>query len=150
MNKVLWLIILAFMFVGCADDIVIEQPNDLRGSYTGIYTVIENYSGDQGDWITTDQFITWEFTDYKFFFNVDTSKETNVQLCDFSGSYVLKNAMTLSDTIVVGQCRHEFVAAGDFAFLAHRHPDAPDTLFLTKEPDEIHDFYKELVLVKEN
>lgn len=131
MKHLFWFLIVGLIFIGCADDVIVEPPAGLRGAYEGTYTIIKNYGSGSGDTETSEDKVEWTFTDQRFFCVVDTIATTDITVCDFSGNYeLLSNGNVLfKDTLVSpGTCDHDDIAVNEFSLTPIRVEDGADTL----------------------
>lgn len=98
MNKFRAIIIvvgIALFVIGCASDIILPEPESLKGAYKGRYYVIQN-PGDQQ--IERYQQINFEFDDISYRMNIDTL-HPNVQsfkICKVDGKYNLGDNITFN------------------------------------------------------
>jgi hypothetical protein len=79
------------ILASCADDIVLEEPPSLKGSYKGTYT-FRLISTAQ----TKEENILWRFDDRAFFMNLDSSNFTGMCFCSCYGEYVMESGVSLS------------------------------------------------------
>jgi hypothetical protein len=87
---------IALFVIGCASDIILPEPESLKGVYKGRYYVIQN-PGDQQ--IERYQQINFEFDDISYRMNID-SLHPNVQtfkICKVDGKYSLGDNITLDE-----------------------------------------------------
>jgi len=127
MKRLIYLIALMFIIAGCAEDIVVAPPGQLRGVYEGTYTIVYKETGST----TTEwQYVDWTFTDLKYFMEASKTDLRPPITCDISGNYILDSKILFTDTSVVpGTCKSESYIAGEFAFITiSPGGDAPDTL----------------------
>jgi len=129
---VLVLFVIFLLGAGCADDIIIESPSSLRGSYKGIYEIVWNY-GSSTEQKTEFMYVLWSFTDQRFELDNDTTRAIvldPITYSDMSGSYSLEDVMVFSNVTYdnFGTFKVESVPEGDFNFITIRHEGAPDTL----------------------
>jgi hypothetical protein len=142
MRKTTLLVIVAIFVLGCAEDIIVKPPTDLRGVYHGIYERIKNYSSGSGGRIRHDQYIEWSFSDQQFWCDaIDTTLKPRFT-CDFTGFYDLADKMILKDTIVDAMtCDHNDIPVGNFQFMRKENPDGLDSLIM-EQLDTKDDVYK--------
>lgn len=82
------------IFIGCADDIVLEEPPSLKGTYTGTY-IVKILSTQQ----SSEESILWRFEDQFFYMNLDPDKFSGKCFCQCYGEYSLTEGVRL---VVVG------------------------------------------------
>jgi hypothetical protein len=103
----------AVLIIGCAKDIIVQSPSEIRGYYEGRYQSVTNYRVE-GTVIRTED-VLWTFTDRIFRCEWDSSNGNPKVFCDFSGTYALEQNLVFSDTIVEPQtCQHSDIPVGDF------------------------------------
>jgi hypothetical protein len=87
-----FLAIMAFLalFASCADDIILEEPPSLKGTYTGKY-IVKILSTQQ----TSEENILWRFEDKFFYMNLDPDKFSGKCFCQCFGEYVLTEGVRL-------------------------------------------------------
>jgi hypothetical protein len=146
----LLLVICIIILAGCnQNNLIPPPPAELRGAYTGKYIVITNY-GDTLNSSTTEQYVNWIFTDQRFFCDIDTIKNFEIEICNFQGTYKkIDSRLILKDTIIEpGTCNHSFIPVGEFDFATINSNDAPDTLILSQvSGNEFNRILKKLSLV---
>jgi hypothetical protein len=123
-------LIIIVLLLGCAKDIIVKGPDTLKGVYNGRYTVITDYGNSSGA-TTTNEWIDWKFTDYKFYCTV-AAKETDTVFCDVSGNYKLQSKIIISDLqIVPGVCTPEDAPLDTFNLIRKTgEAGVPDSLFM--------------------
>jgi hypothetical protein len=152
MKRLVGLFIFGIFIFGCAKDIIVEPPSNLRGAYTGTYQVIWNYGSGGGGTTgpkTEEQNIDWTFTDYTFRMTVpegDTTQITN----NCSGNYTVGNKMVF--TVVYkepGSFNPKSLPEGEFDFITIKTEGAKDTLRFTQLSGEAtSQIYKTINLIK--
>jgi hypothetical protein len=152
MKRYIFLVVaVAVIFTGCAKDIVVTQPGELRGYYEGEFIYIENWGSGTGSQ-TTEQYINWTFTDQKFFCEIDTVKNVNIEFCGFSGTYVYEDKVVFSNVSKnPGVCIDDAITEGEFSLIRLRVDGAPDTLKLEQvSGGEFDKTKKTVILIDEN
>lgn len=81
---------LLVFFGGCADDIILEDPPSIVGTYTGKY-IIKILSTQE----TTEEGILWRFDEDRFFMNLDPDNFGGECFCKVSGQYSLEEGVRL-------------------------------------------------------
>ncbi|HWR82563.1 MAG TPA: hypothetical protein VN285_04615 [Candidatus Deferrimicrobium sp.] len=110
----------AVIAIGCASDIVLEEPPSLKGPYSGLYVVTE--LGEQP--VEHKQRIKWKFTDVSYNMVADTSHPFFDPLqcfCNVYGDYKVEDRVRLKQSqpgTSVGfgceTCRHDWEPEGSF------------------------------------
>lgn len=114
MARLFWLVLAVAIMAGCAEDIVVEPPQSLRGVYDGEYIVTRDY-GSSGGGTTVSQWVVWTFSDQKFWMEATKTDQRPKVFCDMSGNYKLETNITLSDPNTGGdQCDPRDVPEGTF------------------------------------
>jgi hypothetical protein len=124
-------LIIIILLLGCAKDIIVKGPDTLKGVYNGRYTVITDY-GNSGGATTTNEWIDWKFTDYKFYCTVSLKQTEEPPFCDVSGNYKLQSKIIISDLqIVPGVCTPEDAPLDTFNLIRKTGgAGVPDSLFM--------------------
>jgi hypothetical protein len=86
---------IALFMIGCASDIILEEPPSLKGVYKGRYYVILNPGDNE---IERYQIINFEFDDISYRMNIDTLDPniTTFKMCKVDGRYRATENLTLS------------------------------------------------------
>jgi hypothetical protein len=149
MKRIVWLLLIGFLVVSCAEDIIVKPPSELRGNYKGSYW-IETNVGSSGGSKTRWQWIDWTFTDIKFFCEATDTTLRDRITCDFDGFYTVENVMIFSDTTVKpGTCDHDDIPVGEFDYITKSGEGNPDTLIFTQSYGSEYDMtIKTIKLVK--
>ena len=115
MAKIFWLMLIFTILAGCAEDIVVEPPQSLRGVYDGEYIVTRDY-GSSGGGTTVSQWVEWTFSDQKFWMVATKTDQRPKVFCDMSGNYKVENNISLTDPETGGdQCDPRDVPQGIFS-----------------------------------
>lgn len=152
MKRYIFLMIASVIIItGCAKDIVVTQQGELRGYYPGEFIYTENWGSGTGSQ-TTKQYIHWTFTDQKFFCEIDTVKNTQIEFCGFSGSYVYEDNVVFSNVQPKpGVCIDDAITEDEFSLIRIRIDDAPDTLKMEQiTGGEFDKTRKSVILVDES
>lgn len=113
MKRLVLILAVAALIFGCADDIIIESPSEIRGYYEGEYESVTNYKVEGT--LVRKQNILWTFTDRLFKCEYDTTSVKPQVFCDVSGSYELGDRLVFKDTIVEPYtCQHSDIPIGEF------------------------------------
>jgi hypothetical protein len=118
------------LIASCRDDIILEEPDTIKGDYEGTITY------KVGSQIPEEQPITWRFTDIAFTMWYDEDKDLQEQgegasrkFCDVQGDYTLSSGVSIdtSYTISFDICDESRNPAGTFAL-----DRSTDTLKMTQ------------------
>jgi len=140
--------LIAIIF-GCASDIILEEPESLKGVYKGRYIVTE-LSGDYS--IERKQTIDWVFDDVNFHMDIDTLSlnwNRDFCVCNYGGPYISdeKVRLVVSSHLAPGYpgcvaCDERLEPVGYFVL-----EQSTDTLKLSYL-DEQNNYLKEILLIR--
>lgn len=99
------LMLVAAIYVGCRDDVIVEPPPPLEGTYEG------TYSYEKTGQPTKVQFITWIFTTNTVLMDLDTLKQSESErlFCDIEARYLLGDGIDIYIPIVAGRDSSSFM-----------------------------------------
>lgn len=99
------LMLVAAIYVGCRDDVIVEPPPPLEGTYEGTYSYEK-----VGQPIKT-QFIKWIFTTNTVLMDLDTTKQPESErvFCDIEGRYIVGDGIDIYVPIVNGRDSSSFM-----------------------------------------
>ena len=118
------------LIASCRDDIILEEPDIIKGDYVGTITY------KVGSQIPEEQPITWRFTDrdFKMYYDLDTDVQqqgeaASRKFCDVQGDYTLSSGVSIdtSWTISFDICDESRNPMGVFAL-----DRSTDTLKMTQ------------------
>lgn len=112
--------------IGCRDDVFVEPPPSLTGTYTGIYSFLKTRSGGSDTLVDKGQYVIFQLNNGDFFMTWDSSIATPIlpdteavrNFCDVEGEYTLENGIQLlvTDPNRTKQvCTESEVPDGDFS-----------------------------------
>ena len=103
---------------GCRDDVVVPFPPDVRGDYTGIYSMRVEGPNDAFDSLR-EQLITFRFTQTTYTMFMDAGiDEADRVFCDVLGDYELGTGVAMETTdsnLTQGLCNQNWVPYGAFS-----------------------------------
>ena len=96
--------LVAAIYIGCRDDVIVEPPPPLEGTYEGVYRY------EKTGQPVVEQFITWIFTTNICLMDLDTLKqpETERNFCDIEGRYLVGDGIDIYIPIVAGRDSSSF------------------------------------------
>ncbi len=91
--------LVAAIYIGCRDDVIVEPPPPLEGTYEGVYRY------EKTGQPVKEQFIKWIFTPNTQLMDLDTAKQPESErvFCDIEGRYVVDAGIDLYIPIVAGR-----------------------------------------------
>ncbi len=100
-----WIVLLVFalagsVYLGCRDDILVDEPRSLVGQYEGTYHYYEQDPLTPEDTTDVEQPITFRFTQNTYQLRVDTTQVSSEEriFCDVDGDYELTTGVELEIT----------------------------------------------------
>jgi hypothetical protein len=132
MKKLLMVFAVTLFLFSCAEDIVVEPPNSLRGFYIGRYYVTQNYSSAGA--ITDYALVEWSFTDANHVCDVFIAEGQDFNLCNFRGAYTLEAVLDFDGTEKndVEVCDDEFLPTDEFTVQWINVEEGNDTLIIAQ------------------
>jgi hypothetical protein len=85
------------VLAACRDDVIVEPPPPLEGTYEGIYRY------EKTGQPVMEQFITWIFTTNTVLMDMDSTKQTDRKFCDIEGRYIVGDGIDIYIPIVKGR-----------------------------------------------
>ncbi|MFQ5499496.1 MAG: hypothetical protein ACE5FH_07475 [Candidatus Zixiibacteriota bacterium] len=139
--------VLVALALGCASDIVLEDPPNIKGIYEGKYSVLDKSGGGGG--VLREQNVIWTFEDLFYRMHADPVKPTGECFCFVFGSYDLDVGLRLlqdgsqpdDDEPACQTCQPEDDPVGVFTIIKNDPP-----LFIARKIDGDRTF--EINLVK--
>ena len=95
----------ATFLVCCGDDVIVEPPPPLEGTYEGVYRYEKTGQPVQ------EQQIKWIFTTTSCLMDLDTTlqAETDRKFCDIEGRYIISDGIDVYVPIVPGTTEDNFM-----------------------------------------
>jgi hypothetical protein len=92
-------LLVSAIYIGCRDDVIVEPPPPLEGTYEGVYRY------EKVGQPVKEQFIKWIFTTNVVLMDLDTTKQSEAErlFCDIEGRYIVDDGIDIYIPIIAGR-----------------------------------------------